>query len=517
MSKDEIEERFGDEAANGVQLENQSVTTEKDESQQPDEDGPWMKAPVWEIWDKQKRRVVWVSPGYDKVLDTKEDFLGLENFYPCPPFMVANQTTSLYTPVSDYYLSQDLYNEIDTLQTRISIITEAVKVVGVYDQSASAEVGRMLKEGTDNDLIPVENWAMFAEKGGVKGVIDWLPLGEITEALGKLIELRDQNIGLLQQTTGMSDIMRGELGGQYEGVGQSKMKVKFGSIRIQSLQEEFAQFATNLVALKAEVISKHFEPETIAQASSASSLMGADRELVPAAIALIKEYKDARLRVAIKSESMAMIDYQEQQTERTAFLTAISTFLSAAGPLIDVQPEATPFLLQLMQWGLAGFKGADEIEGVVDKAVQMAEKAAGEDKPDAEAAQAQAQAQMEQMKHQNAMQAEQMKHRNSMQQIQAKAQADAQTRQADSMADLEKIRADLLADLEQIGAKMQADIQTELATSQINAEQQTSAVQNEILKDAVATENKITENAAKTELELKKMEKQDAVRPDNAE
>ncbi len=505
LSKDEVEKRFGKPAAEGVELKNQTVTTDKSEVQQPDEDGPWKKAEIWEIWDKQKRKVVWVSLGYDKVLDTKKDFLELEGFFPSPPFMVANPTTSLYTPVSDYYISQDLYNEIDTLQTRISTITEAVKVVGVYDTAAAPEVGRMFKEGTDNDLIPVDNWAMFAEKGGIAGVVDWLPIAEITEALGKLIELRDQNIELLQQTTGMSDIMRGQLTGQYEGVGQSQMKAKYGSIRIQALQEEFAQFASNLVGLKAEIISKHFEMESIAKLAGVVSMQEADKDLILPAIKLIKDFQDAKLRVSIKSESMAMIDYQELQQKRTSFLTAIGEFVSAAAPLIEMEPAATPFLMKLMQWGLAGYKGADEIEGVIDQAVQMAEQQAKKpDKPDPEKARAE-----------GAMALENMKHQNNMKEIQAKAEADAQTRAADMQADTAKIRADLQADLTQIVAKMKADIQTEALTSETNAQQNTAAVQNEITKDAIATENEISKEAAKTELKIKEIGAQNAVRSDD--
>lgn len=154
VTKDEAEKRWGKDVAEGLQLENQSVVDNDEVTGNPDDNGPWQKAPIWEIWDKNKKKVVWMSPGYDKVLETKDDFLKLSGFWPCPPFMVANQTTTLYIPTSDYYLAQDLYNEIDVLQTRISIITTAVKVVGVYNQG-SLDIARIFKEGTDNDLIPV--------------------------------------------------------------------------------------------------------------------------------------------------------------------------------------------------------------------------------------------------------------------------------------------------------------------------------------------------------------------------
>jgi hypothetical protein len=94
------------------------------------------------------------------VLDSKADPLKLEGFYPTPPFFLANPTTALYLPTPDYKLAEDLYNEIDKLQERISTITEAVKVVGVYD-SSNAEIQTMMNQGVDNKLIPVANWAIL--------------------------------------------------------------------------------------------------------------------------------------------------------------------------------------------------------------------------------------------------------------------------------------------------------------------------------------------------------------------
>ena len=500
LEKDEIEARWGKEAADGVQLKKQAVADDKDQVSSGDDGGPWQKAQIWEIWDKKKKRVVWLSPGYDKVLETKDDFLKLTGFYPCPPFLLANQTTSLYTPTSDFSLAQDLYNEIDLLQTRISIITEAVKVVGVYNQG-SADISRIFKEGTDNDLIPVDNWALFGESGGIQGQIDWVPMDMIVDTLGKLRELRDENIGLLQQVTGMSDIMRGQLDNQYEGVGQSRDKTKFGSIRIQSLQEEFASFASNLMSIKAEIIGRHYEPQLIAKLANVASFMEPDLQYVPAAIELIKNPAEARLHIIIRPESVAMVDYAAVKAERTEYLGAIGQFMQAVAPIIEFDDTTTPFVLQLLQWGLAGFKGSSEIEGVIDQAIETtqeaAKKKAENPEPTPEEKAAQMAQQAEKMRHENNMAEEQLKHDNNMKEIQAKAQANMQENQADAQADVVKIMADLKADLKVIAAKLNADLTLEAASSQINAEQTQAQQQGEVEKDTIGAALDIEVDTAK--------------------
>ena len=441
LTKDEIEQRFSKHAAENIPLKKQKKSSGDEADLDPDLNEPWMKGEVWEIWDKQNRKVCWVALGYHKILDSKPDPLKLTGFYPVPPFFLANPTTSLYFPTPDFTLAQDLYNEIDKLQERISIITEAVKVVGVYDASAEG-IQRMFREGLDNDLIPVDNWALFGEKQGLKGQIDWVPLGDVVNALDKLRELRSENIGLLQQVTGMSDVMRGELGSAYEGVGQSEMKAKFGSIRVQALQDQFARFASDLMQIKAEIIARHFDPQTIAQRCNLQN--STDAELLPPAIQLIKQPEQARLRIDIRPESVAMVDYAQLKNERTEYINALATFMQSAAPLMDQDPSAKPFLLQLLQWGLAGFKGASEIEGVIDKAIDASQQQANQPEPD-----------IEQQKLQAQMQLEEMKQKGQLAGIQAKAQADLQLRIQDEESDIKTAMAQHQAKLGEIEADMQ--------------------------------------------------------------
>ena len=507
MKKDEAVERWGEDVAKALEYKKQHATDPENSIEMDGDDGPWQVAEIWEIWDKSKEQVVWYSKGYRKVLETREDFLNLQGFYPCPPFFLANCTTTLYMPRSDFHMAQDLYNEIDELQTRISIITQAVKVVGIYD-AGSEEVGRMFEEGMDNDLIPVEKWAMISEKGGLAGTIEWFPIADVVNCLGKLREVRDETIGLLQQVTGMSDIMRGELSGQYEGVGQSQMKAKFGSIRIQALQDEFAGFVTNLMKIKAEIICKHFDMENMARLANVEG-MNDDPELIMQGLQLLEDYDESKLRIEIKPESVAMVDFAQKQAERTEFLGAMASYLQMATPMMEAQPGSTPFVLQMLQWGLAGFKGSKDIEGVLDKAIMQAEQAAEQEQqnpqPDPEQQKAEMEMQKGQMdmqlaqfKAQSTMQLEQMKSQNKQMEIQAETQRDMMTTQASVEADLAKISADMQADIQQIVTKAQVEMETEQVTSEINAQQQVAAVMAEIEKLGVQTALKIQEiNAAK--------------------
>jgi len=448
LSKDEMTERFGPEAARRVQYKSTKPDIDTSTSEMAD---PTAKAEIWEIWCKKNRRVYWHQKNQDEFLDVKPDPLGLEGFWPCPPPMIANQTTKLLLPTPDYVMSQDLYNEIDILQTRIHMITKAVKVVGVYDQSSTG-LKRMLSEGVENDMIPVDNWAMFAEKGGLQGQVDWFPVDQVAATLDRLRGIRNETIQLLYQVSGLQDMMQGGLGGgQPSSATEQALRARFASVRVQYLQDDFARFASTLESLKAEVISKHFEPETIARQSRI--MQTANSDMAVPAIQLVKNFDEARWAVKIRPESIALIDYAQLKSERTEYLTALSTFLQSAQAAGKVAPEIAPMLLELLKWGLAGFKGSSEIEGVVDRAINsviqkqmQAMQNPPEEQPDPALQKAQLDIEKQNLKFQQDMEKEMTKSNNEMQ----------------------KLYANLEAEMQKLAAKTQGKIVEEAAQAEFN-------------------------------------------------
>ena len=436
MSHDELTKRFGGEVAERVEYKQQIIEGTAKGKQSGTERAEQMeKAEVWEIWHKSSGCVFWVAMGVDELLEKSEDPLELRGFYPSPPFLLANCTTSLYEPVPDFYLVQDLYNEIDQLEQRIGTITRAVKLAGVYDQSIG-EIGRLVSETMDNDLVPVENWAMMREKGGLAGVVEWFPLEMVVTTLHTLEQVRDSKIALLYQVIGLSDIMRG-MGTESStriSAAEQQLKAKFGSVRVQAMQDQFAQFATDLMQIKAEIISRHFDKRTIGFMAVVKGLNREDVPLIPQALELIKNHEEAGLRVKIRPESVAMTDYAQLQQERTQFISNLALFMQSAAPLTEQEPSVAPFLLELLRWGLASFKGGNEIEGVIDRAIEQMRSA-----------------EPKKQEKDNSAQIEQMKSQAKIQQIQASLQAD-----------LQKIQASLKADLMLIQAKTSADGQSEV-------------------------------------------------------
>lgn len=446
LTKDKATKRFGKEKANQLNYKNKSINALVNKRLTAEETADaWDRAEVWEIWDKQTKCVFWWSYGFERILDKKKDPLGLYGFWPTPEPMLANTVSNLLLPQPDFAIAQDLYNEIDELETRIGIITTAVRVVGVYDE-ANDGIKRMLEEGFENDLIPLKNWAAFAEKGGLDSLVDWMPLADIVAALEKLVAQRSDAMALLYEVTGMSDIMRGHNGPDRETAVASENKKQFASIRVQALQEDFARFASDLMCLKAEVIGKHFEVKTILKDSNIQQTAdGQNKELVFQAIDLIKSYEDAAWRIEVRPETVAMVDYDKMRNERGEFIQSIATFLQSAAPLAELAPNAVPTLVAMLKWAVAGFKGSQEIEGVLDKAIDEMQKASQQPNKEEGPSESQEAAQLSAQEHQQDMEQLTTKHQLEVQKIREKAQADMTEMASEFQNQLKLIQAEMLA------------------------------------------------------------------------
>lgn len=450
MTREELIKRFGATKGREVSL-NFTVTPAKSEGEPstPRED-VLKKAIVYEIWDRTERKVVWYTKGLSELLDEKDDPLRLSGFEPCPRPMLANISTSNTVPRPDYYMIQDQYDELDQVNNRISKLIQACKVVGVYDKSAGG-ISRMLTEGTDNMLIPVDNWAMFAEKGGIKGQVDWLPLDVVVQALRELNTAREAIKGQIYELTGIADIVRGASKAS-ETLGAQQIKAQFASVRIKKLQDEVARFATDIMRIKAEIMVKHFTPELLVKKSNI--LATGEQDLVGPAMALLTDQESFEWRIEVNADTLSQADYAAEKTDRTEFMTMVSKFMQQYGPMVQAAPASIPMLLTMLKWAVAGFRNARDIEGILDKELDRMVKEAKmpkPEKPDPEMLKLQAEQKMAQETHQMEMrmkqfelQAEQQAVALEQQQKQFEMQMEQQRLQMEAQMEAQRQQQDLM-------------------------------------------------------------------------
>lgn len=465
MSRAEGVKRFGDEFKQ-VNLTHVPIGLDKlmEQGASQGETEAMKKAEVWEIWDKTDKRVIWVAEGYDNVLDAKDDPLGLDGFWPMPKPLFSTQTTDTITPIPDYSQYQDQADELDMLTNRIGMLVEACRVAGVYDASQPS-VQRLLNEGTNNTLIPVDSWAALAEKGGIKGVVDWMPLDQVVLALAKCYEAREQAKQVIYEITGLSDIIRGATKASETATAQ-RIKTSFGSLRLKRTQRDIAMFASEILRIKAQMMADLYSPQSLIEMSGIESTDdGKNPELVQAALQLLKSEPMRSFRINVAADSLVDLDEQQEKQDRVEFLAAAGGFLEKAIPAAMQTPALAPLMGEMLMFGVRGFKAGRPIEAAFDQAVQQLNQPQ-QPKPDPEAQAAQMQRQQAQAKMQADMQASQLKAQTDSQIAQIKAQADMETEKLRMQMQAQVDNNRQRAEAEQHQLKMQNEAQLEQLKAQ---------------------------------------------------
>ena len=322
---------------------------------------------VFEIWCEDTNTVYFMNTHCDDLLDKVADPLELDDFFPCPKPLLATHTTNTIVPRADYTMVQDQYGELDVLNDRITTLTKALRVVGVYDKT-QGELSKLLT-GNEFAMVAVDNWAMLAQNGGLKGSVDWFPVEQIAGVLEKLMVQRQAVIGQIYELTSISDIMRGASNARETAKAQT-LKAQYSSVRLQLTQKDVARWVMHAMKIKAEIVCKHFQPESIIEQSQI--MQTESSAFAQPAVALLKDYNAAQYRIEVGEDTLSLADYNAEREMRTEYITAVGQFLSQAGSIMGEAPEALPYLLRMVQWVTASFRGSSDIESVLDEAIAAA-------------------------------------------------------------------------------------------------------------------------------------------------
>lgn len=426
MTREEVVERWGEDAVDCCTFDSGDETLKELYETSSMSADTFKKTLVYEIWDKRKREVVWLPKGSTKALEVSEDPYNLEDFFPCPRPMFGPQSTDNIIPAPEYTFYQDMAAEVDSLTARIDILTDSLRVAGVYDAQFE-EVKNVLN---NDQLIPVQDYTQFMQQGGWSGVMQLIPMGELVSVLQTMIQLRQTLIEAIYQVTGMSDIMRGNSDPRETAKAQ-QIKGQFASIRLSERQEDVQRFARDLIRLMSEIIAEKFQPRTIAIISGYEQLPDNEVQLFQEAVKLLRSDLHRNFRIDIETDSTLSIDQDMEKAQATEFIQALTGFLGTAQQVGAASPAMVPLLGQVLLFGVRRFHVGrnmeSAIEDTINQLVQQSQQPPPEPAPDPEMYKLQ-------LKQQEMQMEMEMKHR------------ELQLEMSKTLAEIEKIRAQTISE-----------------------------------------------------------------------
>jgi len=416
MTRAELKKRFGEEVGKQVPLDGASKTGEDGADRDGERDAS-KKAQVYEIWDVTTRKAYWVSKSYPvQCLDVRDDPLGLKDFFPCPPPLNATVGPDSTIPVPDYVQYQDQANELDDLTQRIAKLQNALRMVGVYAGEENVTLQNVFTPGNENALIPIDAYDLFKEKGGIKGLIEWVPIDMVMQCLKGCYEARAQVISDIYQITGLSDILRGDSDPNETATAQG-IKAQWGSLRVRDRQKDVQRFARDAIEIKAEIIAEHFSIKTLKAMTNVKLMTNAEKQMAqmqmqqqamiwqgqaqaaqmqgqepppqpqpdPEIMDLLKQpsWEDVKgllsndamrsFRIDIETDSTIEPDETAQKQAFTEYVGSITQLLQVASTILPAAPYVAPLFAEIFKQSARVFKVSRTLEDTIDKVFETAE------------------------------------------------------------------------------------------------------------------------------------------------
>jgi hypothetical protein len=517
---EEAREKFGA-VADKVPLDHDTTDANRSSRQTgTDESDPNVlkRMRVWEIWDKNKRKIRWVAPSYpDDFVKVEDDYLNLLGFFPCPRPLYAIPTPVTTVPVERYRQYQEQAEELDKITRRIMALVGAMKIRGAY-HGGIQQLGDILT-GEENRMVPLtqDNLVETLQSAGLSRLEDaiWmLPIETIANTIEKLYLYRQQIIEIIYQIDGTADIMRGQTEAS-ETLGAQALKSQWGSLRLQSTQREIQRYARDLIRLQAEIIAEKFSPDQLSAMSSIKlptveekqaammtmqmAQMQGQQQPIPGmgsnggppldpeamqqaqevlqsptweeVIQLLRSDMQRGFRVDIETDSTIQNDIAKQQQNIGGFIQGFASFVQAAGPAIEAgfmtMETATTLFKSFSQIFQLGKQAEDAIDEMAENPPQP--KAAAPDPM--QIAQMEAQAEMQKAQAQMGLEREKM---------QGQAQLQQQKMQGDMALETQRVQADMA--IEQQRFAVDTQMKQEDAAIDRQLRQENAAQQAEIAR-----------------------------------
>ncbi len=397
------------------------------------------RATVWEIWDRQERKVYFIAESYkDAPIATTPDPYKLRDFFPVPRPLYAVDRSHTLKPVCEFTIWKPLADEMDEITARISGIVKVMKLRGLYDGALEDAVKKM-GDLEDGQLAPTQDAARVLQQGTIDKAVWLWPVEKAIEVVNGLYEAREQAKQTIYEITGVADILRGSTNPN-ETLGAQQLKAQWGSLRLQDAQREVQRYARDLYRMKADLMGELMDPaELVAMTGIQIDAQGA---------VLLKKDLQREFAIEIETDSTIRADLARAQENISGFVTGFGGFIESVGPAVEMGYMPPEIAVGLLQAFARNYKIGREAETLMDtwkkQLEQKAKQPPAPPPPDPK------------------LEAEKVKAAAVIQKTQLDgqlAQADHQMTMAEKKAEFDMKMAELTAKMQALQAEHQMDMQ----------------------------------------------------------
>lgn len=359
--------------------------------------GAFKRTCVWEIMDREKRQTYFLSTSYADSFLKVEQKLDLDGYFDCPRPIYSVDNPDTLIPVPEYDIYRSLADELNGITRRIKSLIAQCRVRGIYDATIT-EIRRLLTEGLEGDLIPIENAAAAMQNGGIERAIWLMPVDKIAQVIAQLTVQREQTKQIIYEITGLSDILRGS-SDPNETLGAQELKAQNSSLRLQRRQREVQRFVRDILRIKAEIIAENYTPEMLS--------MMTGKQVTPEIMTLMRQDKMRRYKIDIETDSTIAGDQRRDRQDVVELIEGIGGYVQQMAPAVQSGAVSMEAAKAILISSIRKFRLGPEVEDAIEQSDIEQRQNPQQPQPDPEADARREEMQLKrdelQMKHQVAL------------------------------------------------------------------------------------------------------------------
>ena len=394
ITKKEFKEKFGENAY--VNYRNSQEAAQEDAEKEINKG----RICVYEVWCKDSNKVYWLAEGHNEILKEDEPYLTFDEFFPCPEPLFATLTTGLI-PRPDICFYQDQQETLNQLCQKAQDIARYIKVVSISG-SENPELDNILRK-PNGTHIQLSNFQMYLQQGGVKSALEVLSMADHAAILRVLHEAMEQEKQQIYDITGISDIVRGTSRAS-ETLGAQQIKTQYAMSRISERQRKVAKFCRDVVALMAQIVKNHFQPQTMIKMAGVTNDPEIE-EYLGGVIDLLRNDTQSDYRIDIETDSTTFADQEAAKQSAIDLTNALGNLFNVLLPHAQAIPQLMPVINEITLYTTSQFEAGREVRGKLEKALTEVEGEMEKARQEAKAIEEQQRMQQEQATQQGQQQA----------------------------------------------------------------------------------------------------------------
>ncbi len=362
ITKKEFKEKFGEDAYTNYR------NSEEASQEEGEKEINKNRICVYEVWCKDSNKVYWLAEGHNEVLKEDEPYLTFDEFFPCPEPLFATLTTGLI-PRPDICFYQDQQETLNQLCQKAQDIARYIKVLSI-SSSENPELDNILRK-PNGTHIQLSNFQMYLQQGGVKTALEVLSMADHAAILRVLHEAMEQEKQQIYDITGISDIVRGTSRAS-ETLGAQQIKTQYAMSRISERQRKVAKFCRDVVALMAQIVKNHFQPQTMIRMAGVTNDPEIE-EYLGGVIDLLRNDTQSDYRIDIETDSTTFADQEAAKQSAIDLTNALGNLFNVLLPHAQAIPQLMPVINEITLYTTSQFEAGREVRGKLEKALSEVE------------------------------------------------------------------------------------------------------------------------------------------------